>query len=56
VDGFVADKLTLPGSERERGKEERARDGADKWGPPVRGRAGASGARPKWLFPFPRIS
>jgi hypothetical protein len=37
ADGFGADKSTPPGSEREREKRERVRDGADKWEPPVRG-------------------
>jgi hypothetical protein len=43
ADGFGADKSTPPGSEREREKRERVRDGTDKRGPPVRegGRAGA---------------
>jgi hypothetical protein len=36
VDGLGADKLTPPGSERERGKGERAQEGADKQGLPVR--------------------
>jgi hypothetical protein len=52
---FGADNSTPPGSERERGKRERARDDADRRGPHVRGgRArGAGLAGPKWLFPFP---
>jgi hypothetical protein len=36
VDGYDADKSTPPGSERERGKSEQAREGADKQGLPVR--------------------
>jgi hypothetical protein len=36
ADGFGADKSTPPGNERERGKGERAREGTDRRGPPVR--------------------
>jgi hypothetical protein len=37
VDGFGADKSSPPHSEREREKGERARDDADRRGPPARG-------------------
>ena len=33
---FGADKSAPLGSERERGKSERAQEGSDRWGPPVR--------------------
>jgi hypothetical protein len=61
TDEFGTEKLTPPGSEREREKRERARDGTDRRGPPVRGgqareRGRSRGAGPKWLFPFPVIS
>jgi hypothetical protein len=54
ADGFGADMSTPLGSEREREKRERARDDADRRGPPVRG-GRARGAGPKWPFLFPRI-